>query len=135
MGEAEIDRLALLIETATQNIHSFEERIKNLGELLEQMADDNKNDNLYYNEKIEDLGKLYSAFTQIIEKISLMKGSSSGVNKYAHINATGSELRDIAYRKAHPNPSFAETESKEKNSCLSYKSTTKIKKLLKWLLN
>merc|ERR1712151_1166037 len=69
---------------------------------------------LYYNEKIEDLGKLYSAFTQIIEKISLMKGSSSGVNKYAHINATESELRDIAYRKAHPNPSFAETESKEK---------------------
>merc|ERR1712032_1342740 len=109
--EAEIDRLALLIETATQNIHSFEERIKNLGE-LEQMADDNKNDNLYYNEKIEDLGKLYTAFTQIIEKISLMKGSSSGVNKYAHINATESELRDIAYRKAHP--SFAETESKEK---------------------
>merc|ERR1712151_1173318 len=110
--EAEIDRLALLIETATQNIHSFEERIKNLGELLEQMADDNKNDNLYYNEKIEDLGKLHGAFTQIIEKISLMKGSSSGVNKYAHINATESELRDIAYRKAHP--SFAETESKEK---------------------
>merc|ERR1712222_20698 len=62
--------------------------------------------------KIEDLGKLYSAFTQIIEKISLMKGSSSGVNKYAHINATASELRDIAYRKAHP--SFAKTESKEK---------------------
>merc|ERR1712151_805843 len=67
---------------------------------------------LYYNEKIEDLGKLHGAFTQIIEKISLMKGSSSGVNKYAHINATESELRDIAYRKAHP--SFAETESKEK---------------------
>merc|ERR1712222_133268 len=62
--------------------------------------------------KIEDLGKLYSAFTQIIEKISLMKGSSSGVNKYAHINATASELRDIQYRKDHP--SFAETEAKEK---------------------
>jgi hypothetical protein len=110
--EAEIARLAALIQTATENIASFEARIKNLGELLENMADANKQDNDYYNEKIEDLGKLYSAFTQIIEKISLMKGSSSGVNKYAHINATESELRDIAYRKAHP--SFAETESKEK---------------------
>ena len=51
--EAEIDRLALLIETATQNIASFEERIKNLGELLENMAEDNKNDNIYYNEKMK----------------------------------------------------------------------------------
>merc|ERR1712222_271740 len=110
--EAEIARLADLIQTATDNIASFEERIKNLGELLENMADANKQDNDYYNEKIEDLGKLYSAFTQIIEKISLMKGSSSGVNKYAHINATASELRDIQYRKDHP--SFAETEAKEK---------------------
>merc|ERR1712222_292315 len=110
--EAEIARLAALIETATDNIASFEERIKNLGELLENMADANKQDNDYYNEKIDELGKLYSAFTQIIEKISLMKGSSSGVNKYAHINATASELRDIQYRKDHP--SFAETEAKEK---------------------
>jgi len=110
--EAEIDRLALLIETATQNIASFEERIKNLGELLENMAEDNKNDNIYYNEKIEDLGKLYGAFSQIIAKISELKGSSSGVNKYAHINATASEIRDIEYRKNHP--SFVEKESKEK---------------------
>merc|ERR1712010_386956 len=96
----------------TQNIASFEERIKNLGELLENMAEDNKNDNIYYNEKIEDLGKLYGAFSQIIAKISELKGSSSGVNKYAHINATASEIRDIEYRKNHP--SFVEKESKEK---------------------
>ena len=112
--EAEIDRLAALIETATENIASFEARIANLGELLENMANANKADNLYYNEKIEDLGKLYTAFTQIIGKISELKGSSSGVNKYAHINATASEIRDIQYRKDHPTPAFIETETKEK---------------------
>jgi len=112
--EAEIERLAALILTATENIASFEDRIKNLGELLENMADANKSDNLYYNEKIEDLGKLYSAFTQIIAKIGLLKGSASGVNEYSHINKTASEIRDIKYRKEHPTPAFVETESKEK---------------------
>jgi hypothetical protein len=123
--EAEIERLAGLIETATANIHSFEERIENLGELLVQMAEDNKADNLYYNEKIEDLGKLYNAFTQIIEKISLLKGSSSGVNKYAHINATESELRDIAYRKAHPTPAFVEQKEKKFMSFLQVTNQNK----------
>merc|ERR1711957_563766 len=112
--EAEIARLALLIQTATENIASLEDRIKNLGELLENMAEANKSDNLYYNEKIEDLGKLYSAFTQIIAKIGLLKGSASGVNEYSHINKTASEIRDIKYRKEHPTPAFVETESKEK---------------------
>ena len=123
--EAEIARLALLIETATQNIASFEERIENLGELLENMADANKSDNVYYNEKIEDLGKLYGAFTQIITKIGLLKGSSSGVNKYAHINATESELRDIAYRKAHPTPAFAEKAEKKFMSFLQVTNQNK----------
>jgi hypothetical protein len=115
--EAEIERLAGLIITATENIKSFEERIENLGELLENMADANKADNIYYNEKIEDLGKLYDAFTRIIAKIGELRGSSSGVNKYEHINATASEIRDIEYRKiqaAKNNTSFVETESKEK---------------------
>lgn len=112
--EIEIARLAELIKTATENIASFEERIENLGHLLENMADANKEDNIYYNQKIEDLGKLYNAFTQIIAKLGELKGSSSGVNKYAHINATASELRDIAYRKAHQNETAFVEEPKEK---------------------
>ena len=123
--EAEIDRLAVLIAQATENIASFEERIKNLGELLENMAEANTADNLYYNEKIEDLGKLYGAFTQIIAKISELKGSSSGVNKYAHINATESELRDIAYRKEHPTPAFAEKAEKKFMSFLQVTNQNK----------
>merc|ERR1711957_392707 len=123
--EAEIARLALLIQTATENIASFEDRIKNLGELLENMAEANKSDNLYYNEKIEDLGKLYSAFTQIIAKIGLLKGSASGVNEYSHINKTASEIRDIKYRKEHPTPAFVETKEKKFMSFLQVTNQNK----------
>ena len=125
--EVEIARLAALIETATENIKSFEGRIKNLKELLENMADANKQDNIYYNEKIEDLGKLYDAFTRIIAKISELKGSSSAVNKYAHINATASEIRDMEYRKSHSatNSTFIETKEKKFMSFLQVTNLNK----------
>lgn len=118
----EINRLTDLITQANSNIESFQDRIKNLGELLVNMAEANKEDNAYYNQKIEDLGKLYNAFTQIIAKLNLLKGSSSAVNKYSHINATASELRDIAYRKAHQhqNASFVEVEETKEKKFMSF---------------
>lgn len=110
----EIARLTELIRIANENIASFKERIENLHDLLDNMAEANKNDNAYYNEKIEDLGKLYNAFTKIISRLAEMRGSVSGVNKYAHINATKSELRDIAWRKAHMNETAFVEEKQEK---------------------
>lgn len=107
----EINRLAELIRVATENIKSFEERIENLGELLENMAEANRADNDYYNQKIADMDRLYNAFTQIISRLSEMKGSASGVGIYNHINKTAAEIRDIEYRKNHP--AFVE-EPKEK---------------------
>lgn len=109
--EAEIERLAGLIEVANKNIASFQERITNLEQLLVTMAEANVDDNKYYNQKIEELERLYQAFTRMIEKLNKLKGSVSAVNKYEHINATESELRDIAWKKAHENqenPSFVE---------------------------
>lgn len=98
--ELEIQRLAKLIAIATKNIKSFEGRIKNLETLLREMAAANVEDNRYYNIKINDLGRLYNAFTGIIGKINKMKGSVSAVNKYSHIKATASELRDMAWKKS-----------------------------------
>jgi hypothetical protein len=111
--EIEIERLAGLIEVANKNIVSFRERIANLEELLTNMAAANADDNKYYNQKIEELERLYQAFTQMIEKLNKLKGSVSGVNKYEHINATESELRDIAWRKANSNTSFVEVDEKK----------------------
>ena len=98
--QAEIERLANLIDVANSNIASFEGRIANLEELLVTMANANNDDNKYYNQKIEELERLYQAFNQMIEKLNLLRGSVSGVNKYDHINATESELRDMAWSEA-----------------------------------
>jgi hypothetical protein len=99
----EIKRLSALIETANQNIESFNSRIINLVELKAKLEEDKKTDNEYYNAKIEELGKLYDAFTQIITKLNLMKGSVSGENKYSHIEATQSEIRDQAWAENNKN--------------------------------
>lgn len=114
---AEIARLTALIAQADKNILSFNKRIANLNTLLEQMRAANEDDNKYYNRKINDLGRVYEAFTKIINTINKLKGSSSGVKKYSHINATDSEKRDEAFRRANKNlnkTAFVEVEEEEK---------------------
>lgn len=114
---AEIMRLTNLINTANENIESFKARIENLQDLLENMAEANKQDNEYYNQQIENLGRLYSAFTNIISRLSEMIGSSAGKNIYGHIAQTEAEKRDIEYRKTHPN---AFVEKKEEKKFMSF---------------
>merc|ERR1712232_1208976 len=103
--------------TANENIESFKARIENLQDLLENMAEANKQDNEYYNQQIENLGRLYSAFTNIISRLSEMIGSSAGKNIYGHIAQTEAEKRDIEYRKTHPN---AFVEKKEEKKFMSF---------------
>jgi len=99
---SEIERLTGLIAQADLNIASFQERIKNLKELLSEMHEANERDNKYYNQKIEELQHLYNAFSSILEKLEALTGSVSGVNVYSHINLTDAEKRDVEWSKENP---------------------------------
>jgi len=101
-----IDELTGLITVAELNIQSFNERINNLKQSIDEMSVIFDNDKLYYEQKIEGLGVLEVKMRLVMETLSKMIGSVSGDGKYDHITATETEKRDQELKAANAQVSF-----------------------------
>ena len=99
---AEIFRLANLIKIADKNILSFKNRTTNLQLLLKQLEVDNKNDNVYYKDRINALQRVFLVFSGVVGKLKKLVGSVSAAKVPTHVRLTASEKRDTEWKKKNP---------------------------------
>lgn len=92
--------LTLLINTATKNIASFNNRMTTLRMEVTKITEDYARDSKYLGERIQSLVRVQQTLLRVVVKLNALVGSIAGRNQPKHVREVAAETRDRAFAAA-----------------------------------